>query len=248
MKIQAPAKLNLTLEVKDRRDDGYHLLESDVVFLNLCDELELEPSDKLELNSDIEDNIILKAARVLDANRGVKITLKKNIPMGAGLGGGSADAAATLFALSKMWNLNLPEKRLYEIALSLGADVPVCLFGHLNKVSTAHFGGIGEIVTDASPRPEWYYLLVNPNKHLATKDVFQNLNGRNDLVLSATELMPEIAEILEILKATKNNLFARMSGTGATCFAVYESLTDAAAATNEISEKYWKFIASQHSY
>lgn len=256
MKIQAPAKLNLSLEVTGKRADGYHLLESDVIFLNLCDELEFEISDELSINSSIEDNIILKAARALHPTKGAKITLTKNIPMGGGLGGGSTDAAATLIALNQLWGLNLPEARLYEIGLKLGADVPVCLFSLLNKTSTAHFSGVGEVVTFASPRPDWFFLLVNPNRNLPTVNVFKEFElgtetptgHKNDLEYAAIKLVPEIAHILEFLKATHGNLFARMTGTGSTCFAVYENFADAAKAAAEVPEKYWKIVASQHSY
>ena len=266
MKIQAPAKLNLSLEVTGKRPNGYHELESDVVFLNLCDELEFEIADELEINSDIENNIIIKAARALHPTKGAKITLIKHIPMGGGLGGGSADAAATLIALNELWQLHLPEQKLYEIGLSLGADVPVCLFGMLNKVSTVHFSGIGEEVSFAQPRPSWYFLLVNPGINLPTKDVFNeygrdlrgggNLKsptsagvaGRNDLEAAAIKLVPEIGHILGLLKASKGNLYARMTGTGSTCFAVFENIEDAAKASSQMPDKYWKIVASQHSY
>ncbi len=260
MKIQAPAKLNLSLEVTGKRPSGkyfgYHELESDVLFLNLCDELEFEISDDLTINSSIENNIILKAARTLHPSKGAKITLKKAIPMGGGLGGGSSDAAATLVALNKLWQLNTPEKKLYEIGLSLGADVPVCLFAHLNKTSTAHFSGIGEVVTHASPRPHWFLLLVNPNRNLPTADVFREFElgsttptgHKNDLEFAAIKLVPDIAYILEFLKSTNGNLFARMTGTGSTCFAVYENIEDAAKAAAQVPEKYWKIVASQYDW
>lgn len=253
MKIQAPAKLNLYLEVTGNRPDGYHLLESDVVFLNLCDELEFEPSETLSLNSDIADNIIIKAARALSPDKGVKITLTKNIPMGAGLGGGSADAAATLVALNEMWGINMPEKLLYAIALSLGADVPVCLFSQLNDAEFAHFSGIGNEVSFTETRPDWSYLLVNPNKHLATKDVFESYNSHftelaklphtNHLEAAAIRLEPEIAEILATLHGSTNNLFARMTGSGSTCFAVFERREDAENAAKNLPEKWWRYIA-----
>ena len=256
MKIQAPAKLNLSLEVTGKRPDGYHLLESDVIFLSLYDELEFEPAEDLFLNSNIADNIILKAARSLHPTKGAKIKLRKNIPMGGGLGGGSADAAATLIVLNKLWELNLPEKKLYEIALSLGADVPVCLFSHLQKTNTAHFSGVGEIVTHASPRPYWYFLLVNPNKNLPTINVFREYElgntaptgHKNDLEYAAIKLVPDIAHILEFLKSTKGNLFARMTGTGSTCFAVYENIDDATNAATQVPDNYWKLVATQYSY
>lgn len=254
MKIQAPAKLNLYLEVKGKRPDGYHLLESDVVFLNIYDELEFIPSEVLEVESDIPDNIVLKAALALGANKGMKIRLTKTIPQGAGLGGGSSNAAATLIALNQLWGLNLPEARLYDIALKLGADVPVCLFGLLNKVNFAHFSGIGEDVSFIQPLPDWTYLLVNPNKVLPTKDVFENFHiadiqpptsAKNDLEHAAVRKVPEIAHALEMLRGSKNNLFARMTGTGATCFAVYENHEDALNAAESVPGSYWKRIAKE---
>ena len=176
--------------------------------------------------------------------------------MGGGLGGGSADAAATLVALNQLWRLNKTQKELYEIALSLGADVPVCLFSHLEKVSAAHFSGVGEVVTHTSPRPSWYFLLVNPNKNLPTADVFREFElgnntptgHKNDFEYAAIKLVPEIAHILEFLRAATGNLFARMTGTGSTCFAVFENIDDAAKAASQVPENYWKVVASQHSY
>ena len=245
MKIQAPAKLNLSLEVMGKRPDGYHLLESDVVFLNLYDELHFEIAPKLELNSDIENNIIIKAANALDSKKGAKITLTKRIPMGAGLGGGSADAAATLVALNKLWGLNFPNNQLYEIALKLGADVPVCLYAHLESANSAHFSGIGEVITKFTA-PEYFYLLVNPNIHLATKDVFNQLKGRDNFVEAATELAPEIGKVLDFLNS-QNPVFARMTGTGSTCFAVFESMQLTEMAAKNVPTKWWYCTAVQHN-
>ena len=249
MKIQAPAKLNLYLHVKGKRADGYHELESQVVFLNLFDELEFTPAPTLELNSDIENNIILKAARALSAAKGAKITLTKKIPMGAGLGGGSVNAAATLFALNKLWDLNYSYKELYEIAAQLGADVPCCLYYFLEGKNSVTFKGKGEIL-EAADAPEYFYLLVNPNIHLATKDVFNafeksqsTMPFENDLEPAAIKLCPQIAGILQRLKGT-NPIFARMTGSGSTCFATYESATKATAAAKLLPDNYFKFIAS----
>ena len=133
MKLQAPAKINLYLEVINKREDGYHNIESVMHTVSLCDELEFLESDKIELicNKEIctpEKNLVYKTAVKLkeqyDVKKGVKIILTKNIPTGAGLGGGSSDAAATILALNKHWNLNLNKKKLEQFAATIGADVP----------------------------------------------------------------------------------------------------------------------------
>lgn len=250
MKIQAPAKLNLYLHVKGKRADGYHELESQVVFLDLYDELEFEQAPTLSINSNIENNIILRAAKALHPHKGAKITLAKNIPMGAGLGGGSSNAAATLFALNKLWDLNYNHTELYEIASQLGADVPCCLYYFLEGKSSVTFKGKGEIL-EAAEAPEYYYLLVKPNIHLATKDVFNAfeksqtaLPFENDLEPAAIKLCPEIEQVLAGLKAT-NPIFDRMTGSGSTCFATYESMDKAKAAFSLIPDRYFKFLAKK---
>jgi 4-diphosphocytidyl-2-C-methyl-D-erythritol kinase len=246
--MKAYAKLNLNLHIKGKRPDGYHLLESDVIFLSLADELKFEAADSLQVISNIPDNLIEKAARliapeIIKSGRGVKITLTKNIPIGAGLGGGSADAAATLIGLKEFFDISLPESALYEMALKLGADVPCCLYSQLTGKNAVHFSGIGEVLTPAPPAPNWHFLLVNPNLHMATASVFKAYDGLgkgdNHLQATAIKLMPEIGQVIALLEAT-TPIFARMTGSGATCFAAYKTAEEAQKAAAQIPDKYYK--------
>jgi 4-diphosphocytidyl-2-C-methyl-D-erythritol kinase len=248
--MKANAKLNLNLHVKGKRPDGYHLLESDVIFLSLADELHFEAADDLQVISSIPDNLIAKAARliapdIIKSGRGVKITLTKNIPMGGGLGGGSADAAATLVGLKEFFDISMPESALYEMALKLGADVPCCLYNQLTGKNAVHFCGIGEVLTPAPLAPNWHFLLVNPNLHMDTASVFKAYDGLgegdNHLQTTAIKLMPEIGQVLALLEST-NPIFARMTGSGATCFAVYKTADQAQNAASQIPDKYYKNV------
>lgn len=260
MKILAPAKLNLFLEVTGKRPNGYHELYSLCAFLNLADELEIElvnGASCIVHGVNIDNNIVLTAANLLKKNfsvaQGCKITLTKNIPMGGGLGGGSADAAATLIALSELWGLNLSHDELYKIGLELGADVPVCLYSQLNNTNAAIFEGIGEILSPAPKLPPLYFALVNPNIHLATKEVFQKLtipksithkefqfslnelkNRTNHLEPVSKALCPEISIILETLLHQNGCILSRMTGSGSTCFGIFENKADAELATKKI--------------
>lgn len=258
MRVTAPAKLNLFLEVTGKRPNGYHELYSLCCFLTLADELEITPAPANACNSDISDNIIITAAGKIGVTADIKLT--KNIPMGGGLGGGSADAAAVLATLGQ----DIAPEKLYEIALSLGADVPVCLYSQLNKASAAFFSGIGEIVKPASALPEFYVILLNPNKHLATPDVFRKLlpdggrwepsakfswdsdedffrklkKRRNDLEDTAISLMPDIAHVLSVLQSSPGCIMARMTGSGATCFGLYRDRALAEEAEQDIRAEY----------
>lgn len=241
----APAKINLYLHIVGRRADGLHLLESLVAFAETGDVLYAEPADRLSLDvvgpfagalAGEADNLVLRAARALAPGQGARLVLEKNLPVAAGLGGGSADAAAALRLLSRLWDI---ETDLGPLAAGLGADVPVCLAG-----ATCGMAGIGERLT---PLPDWpvpYLLLANPGAALATPAVFgarrgpfsesrpwpetaaDLAGGANDLTEAALSLAPEVGGVLDALAALEGASFARMSGSGATCFAAFD---DAAA-------------------
>ena len=236
----APAKVNLYLHIVGRRADGLHLLESLVAFADAGDALRAERADRLSLEAagpfagslaGEADNLVLRAARALAPGRGARLVLEKNLPVAAGLGGGSADAAAALRLLSRLWGV---EADLEALAAGLGADVPVCLAG-----ATCGMAGIGEGLT---PLPDWPVpplLLANPGVALPTPAVFGARRGpfrrsrpwprtmaelagcANDLTEAAISLAPGIADTLAALEALDGALFARMSGSGATCFAAF---------------------------
>ena len=243
----ALAKLNLALHVRRRRPDGYHALETLFAFTDFGDTLTAEPADALTLTVTGEtalalaaepDNLVLRAARALAPGLGARLVLTKRIPVAAGLGGGSADAAAALRLLSRLWEV---EADLFAIAERLGSDVPACLLGR-----AARGEGRGEQLT---PVPDWRLtgtpvLLVNPRVAVPTGPVFaawdgddrgplgdDALAGRNDLETPAIGIAPVIADVLARLRAG-GPMLARMSGSGATCFALYADAAarDAAAA------------------
>ncbi|MBM3620555.1 MAG: 4-(cytidine 5'-diphospho)-2-C-methyl-D-erythritol kinase [Alphaproteobacteria bacterium] len=265
---EARAKLNLYLRVVGRRADGYHLLDSLIAFCDLADTIAVAPAGELTLTIDgplagalagepPERNLVLRAARALAGRAGVApkaaIRLTKRIPVAAGLGGGSADAAATLLALVDLWRVAMPEDELFDLAASLGADVPMCLAGR-----TAQVSGVGERVAPAVALPAAAVLLVNPGAPLPTPAVFaayarpgaahsraaplevaptdaatlgSSLAARgNDLTDAARAVVPAIADVLRVLSGTKGCRVAQMSGSGATCFALYDEPDTARAA------------------
>lgn len=261
--IEAPAKVNLTLHVVGRRDDGYHLLDSLVAFAGVGDTLDFAPAGAITLEvagptaAQIPDgeNIVLKAARLLAeaAGRplpGAAIRLTKRLPVAAGIGGGSADAAAALKGLTRLWGLSLPAETLSRVALSIGADVPVCLAGTPTRMM-----GIGERLEPAPALPPAWLVLVNPMVPLHTPPVFKARTGpfseadpltespadaralaaalasrRNDLTPPAIAIEPVVGEVLAAIAATPGCLLPRMSGSGATCFGLYASEAEASAA------------------
>ena len=255
----ARAKINLALHVTGRRADGYHLLDSIVAFVDLGDRITVAPSDSLSLTLtgpfaaglSSKDNLVLRAARALHPTLGAAITLEKNLPIASGIGGGSSDAAATLHALSRLWQQPLPAP---EAVLALGADVPVCLAGH-----PARLQGIGEKVAPLT-LPQAWLVLCNPGVALATAHVFAALQSRanppldpppafrdaadlarylhsqrNDLAAPACSLAPEITATLAALAAQPDCLLARMSGSGATCFGLFATATAAQSAARSLS-------------
>jgi 4-diphosphocytidyl-2-C-methyl-D-erythritol kinase len=269
----ARAKVNLWLKLVDRRPDGYHLLDSLVAFADLADSLEASPSDRLSLMvdgpgeaalSNETDNLVLKAARLLADRAGVAphaaLRLTKRIPVAAGLGGGSADAAAALQALVDLWRVALPVEELFDLAGRLGADVPMCLAGRAALVS-----GIGERLVPAPPLPPCGLLLVNPAVALPTADVFAARRGDfsraeplarpwsdlaslvealaargNDLTAPAMLLCPAIADVLAFLRKSPAMRYAAMSGSGATCFALYDTPGAAERVAADVPAAWWR--------
>ena len=246
----APAKVNLTLHLCGQRADGYHLLDSLVVFPEIGDHLSAEPASGLSLTisgpfgdalASGGDNLVLKAAERLSEHvggAGAALHLQKNLPVASGIGGGSSDAAAALRLLSEMWEVSVPP----GLTLALGADVPVCCAAPAPQ----RMQGIGERLSPVPPLPEHWMVLVNPLVGVPTGAVFAGVAdrsppqgpalppkgfrdfkdlrdwvaaGRNDLQASATTLCPPIAEILAALGTAP---LARMSGSGATCYALFE--------------------------
>jgi 4-diphosphocytidyl-2-C-methyl-D-erythritol kinase len=270
------AKVNLTLRVIGRRVDGYHDLESVVAFADCADHLSLTPGSELNLRTigpragdcgETSDNLVLKAAKLLGERvPGLKVgsfTLDKVLPVAAGIGGGSADAAAALRLLARLNDLSLDDSRLLEVALQTGADVPVCLSSRACDMT-----GVGETLLPLS-LPKMPCVLVNPRVPVATKDVFAELGLRNgellvgaadvmravawpengasvedwvevlaenanDLEAPATRIQPVIGEVLTTLNATNGAWLARMSGSGATCFAIYENTAEAGRAAENL--------------
>jgi len=270
------AKVNLTLRVIGRRVDGYHDLESVVAFADCADRLTLEPGPELSLKTigplaqacgETADNLVLKAAKLLaervpDLKLGA-FTLDKVLPVAAGIGGGSADAAAALRLLARLNDLALDDERLLEVALLTGADVPVCLGSRACDMT-----GVGESLLPLN-LPKLPSVLVNPRVPVATKDVFAALGLRNgellvgatdviespawpdpgatvsewvealgvvnnDLEAPAKRIQPAIGEVLSALGAADGMLLSRMSGSGATCFAIFADAAKAQRAADNI--------------
>ena len=271
--VAAPAKVNLYLHVVGRRSDGYHLLDTLLVFTELGDAIVVEPAAKLTLETDgpfvarlpenPEDNLVMKAARTLAEAAHIRprarIRLTKNLPVSAGLGSGSSDAAATLKALCRLWEISAEEIDLPALALTLGSDIPACLLAHPLFV-----GGIGEELTPAPRMPPVDVLLVNPGVQLATPSVFGARRGGfnpdarfsespgdvrelaellkerdNDLTEAATRLLPVVREMIEAIEAMPGCRLARMSGSGATCFGLFDDAETAERAKEQLAGRDW---------
>lgn len=275
----ARAKVNLTLRVLGRRVDGYHDLASLVAFADCADRLTLQPGPELSLTTagprasecgEVEDNLVIKAAHLL-AERvpGLAVgrfALDKQLPVAAGIGGGSADAAAALRLLARLNGIGLDDPRVIEAARLTGADVPVCLASQSCLMT-----GVGEQLTPLS-FPKLSCVMVNPRIAVATVDVFKALNlkhgeilvgvtdvvrslawpkpdapagdmlkalerGRNDLEAPAIKLQPVIGDVLAALRETQGVRLARMSGSGATCFAIYDDDGSAREAAQQLQSQ-----------
>lgn len=274
----ARAKVNLTLRVLGRRPDGYHDIESLVVFADCADTLTLAPGSELGLATggpgaqdcgEMSENLVLRTAKLLGERiPGLKLgqfTLDKHLPVAAGIGGGSADAAAALRLLAHANGLAIDDPRIVDVARETGADIPVCLASRACTMT-----GVGENLSMLDV-PSMPCVMVNPRVGVATKDVFAALglrkgefhagagdvmlspgwpadgasfdewieaigHGTNDLEKPALKVEPVIDEVLSALRATDGVQLARMSGSGATCFAIYETIGDAGQAAKAISQ------------
>jgi len=259
-KVFAPAKINLTLHVTGKRADGYHLLDSLVMFADVGDTIRVSPAAKTTLSVSgplargvpvDERNIMIRAAAL--ARVGAAMHLTKVLPHAAGLGGGSSDAAATLRALSDLSGRPIPGN-----AHTLGADLPVCLLGQ-----TARMRGVGEKVEVLPGMPSLHAVLVNPNQPVLTAEVFKRLTKsdnapmpqevphgqtaaelidwlremRNDLEAPAIEAEPVIEQVFSALTVTPGCMLTRMSGSGGTCFGLYSDPETAASAAGRLSEQ-----------
>jgi 4-diphosphocytidyl-2-C-methyl-D-erythritol kinase len=272
----AAAKVNLYLHVVGRREDGYHLLDSLIAFADIGDRLTAEPGATLSLEisgpeaADLaaagDAHLVLRAARLLSdytgTTRGAALHLQKNLPIAAGIGGGSSDAAAALRALAALWQVSLGEDAMYRIGAKLGADLAACLYGR-----AAWVGGVGERIEPAAGLPQAGILLANPRRELPTAAVFAARKGpfgevgrfapmpgdalglaralmwhRNDLTDAAIGLVPEIGAVLPRLARLPGALLARMSGSGATCFALFAdraAAEEARAALAAAEPRWW---------
>ncbi|NNE85091.1 MAG: 4-(cytidine 5'-diphospho)-2-C-methyl-D-erythritol kinase [Alphaproteobacteria bacterium] len=271
MREAAPAKINLYLHVAGRRSDGLHLLDSLVVFAALGDVVTVSPGAVISLTRSgpqagalppVEDDLVHRAAHMLadraGAAAGAAIHVEKNLPIASGIGGGSADAAAAIRALARLWEIELPPALLASLAEDLGADVTVCLVSQPALVS-----GIGETLSSPGPLPPLHAVLVNPRVAVPTAEVFaafaagppalpadpnpidawssdpatfigQLARHRNDLTDAALSLCPVIGDVLAGLGAQPECQLARMSGSGATCFGLFTTPAAAQAAADAI--------------
>ncbi len=275
VRVAAPAKVNLYLHVVGRRPDGYHLLDSLVAFAGIGDTVETRAAPDISLAIEGPfaagvpagaDNLVLRAARALahalHTDAGAAIRLVKRLPPASGIGGGSADAAATLRALMRLWDARPDDRALARMALGLGADVPVCLAGR-----PAFVGGIGEDITFAPALPAASIVLANPGFPVATAEVFRRraqpfskparfsetpetaaelaawLKERgNDLEAPARTICPAIGDVIAALERQPGALIARMSGSGGTCFALFAlpgPATEAAGAIQRARPGWW---------
>lgn len=280
MIVKAPAKINLFLEILNKRPDGYHNIESVMHTVSLFDILEFSPvmedkieliCDNVELSSDVKKNIVYKAAEKIkqqyNIKQGIKIKLTKNIPMGAGLGGGSSDAAATILALNKIWNINDDIKNLELLGAKLGADVPFFMTGGVAKIS-----GIGDIVEKINAKLNLDFILVKPNFGVSTpyaysrvkfpltnfhkiskiinnlekgmfdfesaKDLF--FNRFEDFIFDEYQEIKQIKEVLEDLGCA-----SLMSGSGATVFGLVHDKENIDFILNELKKCGWNvWVAS----
>lgn len=271
--VAAPAKINLYLHVTGRRPDGYHLLDTLMVFTELADTVTATPADGLTLSVDgpfadllpdnAEDNLVLRVARALAEAAGVApaahLHLTKTLPVAAGIGSGSSDAAATLKALAKLWSLDGEAADLAAVGFSVGSDVPACI-----RARTVFVAGRGEKLAEAPALPPVDMLLVNPRVQLSTASVFGARRGgfspearfadapadvralaalladrTNDLAESAIGLTPVIGEVLERIEAAPGCRLARMSGSGATCFGLFDDAETARRAAAKAADRGW---------
>ncbi|MBO6896177.1 MAG: 4-(cytidine 5'-diphospho)-2-C-methyl-D-erythritol kinase [Shimia sp.] len=268
----APAKINLTLHVTGQRDDGYHLLDSLVMLSDVGDKVTVERAAETSLTvvgpmatgvPTDRSNLVVRAADLLGVT--AKITLEKSLPAMAGIGGGSSDGAATIRALCAFYDLPIP---CAEALAALGADVPVCMEPELVRMR-----GIGDEIGHLDTSPDWPMILVNPRVSVSTPEVFSAMiardnplmtepfpdwsdfdgtifwlsEQRNDMQGAAIELQPVIGQVLAELNQTAGCALARMSGSGATCFAIYKTASERDAALEGLRRQHpgWWSVATQ---
>jgi 4-diphosphocytidyl-2-C-methyl-D-erythritol kinase len=273
----AAAKINLFLHVTGKREDGYHLLDSLVVFTATGDDVCVEAADLVSLTIDgpfgaglptDARNLVMQAAQLMKhtykIKQGAKIHLTKRLPLASGIGGGSSDAAATMHSLNTLWGINADKNELSTLALQLGADLPMCIHHR-----TAHVTGIGDVITPLSGTEELHLVLINCGQAVSSADIFSAgvehqsgavkdldiTNGiapaikglHNDLATAAIAHAPEIQSTLDALNAINGCTLARMSGSGATCFGLFNNAKEAAAgaATLQAAFPNWWVISTQ---
>ena len=267
MTYLSPAKINLFLHITSKRDDGYHNLQTIFQLLDFYDEIDFSLRDdgkinRISGNEDIliSNDLMIKSAKKLkqyrQTNCGVDIKIIKKIPAGGGLGGGSSNAATTLIALNKLWNLKLTNAELISIGKDIGADVPVFIEGRSSWAE-----GIGEILTPLN-LPEYFYLVVSINKQISTREIFSHKaltmsplqrkitdfslvsNPHNDCLDAAIDLDSEIKDALMHLNSTRKHVDeARMTGSGSCVFVAFENESDALIAKEELPSKWVGFVA-----
>ncbi len=263
------AKVNLFLNIVGKNSKGYHNLQSYFVLLNLSDLITVNLSNhatscSFENSEQIENNIVIKAVEYINAINNslkfAKIHIKKNIPIAAGLGGGSSNAAMILNLLPKLWNLpELTSNQIKEVAYNIGADVP---FFYYNKNSFIE--GIGDKITPINVNKKLFILLVNPGLKVITQEVYSSIkgdfsseipynkesiineifHGKNDLEKHVIQKYPLIGDLLKVIKEQNNCLVSRMSGSGSTCFGIFEQEEDLIKAKNKLKkifENFWVY-------
>jgi 4-diphosphocytidyl-2-C-methyl-D-erythritol kinase len=257
LELHSPAKLNLFLHIIGRRSDGYHLLQSVFQLIDWCDtvSLKLIPQNEVRRIDPIpglapEQDLVVRAANLLKGfchiQTGVEISLQKNIPMGAGLGGGSSDAATTLIGLNALWDLRLDQQTLSSLGLKLGADVPFFIFG-----KNAFVEGVGDQIQEVALETQ-DFLVIFPNQGIATASIFQDpglirdhapitidgflsspqLKQSNDCQAVAVRMCPEVKQALDWISQAVPGSEPRMSGSGSSVFAVLDPKTDSAKLQN----------------
>jgi 4-diphosphocytidyl-2-C-methyl-D-erythritol kinase len=277
--IKAPAKLNLNLTIKNRSNNDLHYLESDICFLELTDTLFFRFSHKDIFSQDItdknltidpNDNLILRALEefrnLTNWRKYFSIYLEKKIPIGAGLGGGSADAAATLILLRKLFNNEtktnkVSKNTLFEVGKTLGSDVPACIESKDLKLK-----GYGDKIFRNKIHDGFYFLIVNPNIKLSTKDIFiyfddmknnkiertnifwDNINIQNSLLKPAIKLAPEISSIINSLANSKKIVAYGMTGSGSSCFGIFKNLNDINASLKYFNKRYFIWFGKKKNY
>lgn len=272
MKLKACAKINLTLDILGKREDGYHIIDSVFQSVSLCDEIDIQKSNTITVRctdnticdrSNIAYKAVQKFFEYVGIDGGADIKIGKHIPLASGMGGGSADAAAVIVALDRLYETNLSQERLCEIGLSVGADVPFCIMG-----GTARVGGIGEKIEKMPDMPDCAILLIKHGAKQSTADMYKKIDNcpqsvfytqivadaikNNDLnticknVSNAFSAVCDNTELINNIKTT-NPLAVSLSGSGPTVFAVYNNIADANKAKNTLEQKNYNPLIARPS-